>query len=337
MRITNQMLSNNFLSDMRNNLENLETLQQQMSSGKEIRKPSDDPFKVSRAMQLTTDINANKQFNSNISDTSNWLDTTDSALGQVGEVFQRVRELLVSAGNAGYGPTQQKAIKDEINSKIGEFTQIMNTNFNGQYIFGGSRANVKPLETITDTSNNSKLVYYSNSASNPELDITSATGIIELNKLNSKVSVEISQGVNIQYNISAGDLLQFKSDQGQSVDLRQLLTSIVNHLDGKTDDGTAVDSQATNNVIGKDLQGITDTITNFLKYRSEVGAKQNRMDSAKSSNEVQNFNMTDILSKTEDIDITQKTIQFSNAQSVYMAALQTSARIIQPTLLDYLR
>ena len=113
MRITNKMLSNNFLRDMNNNLENMQTLQQQMTSGKEIRKPSDDPFKVSRAMQLNTNINANKQYNENIKDTNNWLNTTDTALGQAGDVLQRVRELLVSAGNAAYGSSEKTAIKDK--------------------------------------------------------------------------------------------------------------------------------------------------------------------------------------------------------------------------------
>ena len=65
---------------MNNNIDNLQELQQQMTSGKEIRRPSDNPFKLARAMQLHSSINANKQYNENISDTINWLDTTDTAL-----------------------------------------------------------------------------------------------------------------------------------------------------------------------------------------------------------------------------------------------------------------
>ena len=60
------------------------------------------------------------------------------------------------------------------------------------------------------------------------------------------------------------------------------------------------------------------------------------MESAKSKNEDENYNMTDILSKTEDVDFTEKTIQYSVAQTVYQAALQVSAQILPTTLLDYL-
>ena len=112
MRVTNKMLSSNFLRDMNVNLRNLSKIQQQMASGKEISRPSDNPFKVARALQLHSDIDTNRQYNDNIKDTINWLDTTDTSLGQAGDVLQRVRELLVSAGNAAYGPNEKKAIKD---------------------------------------------------------------------------------------------------------------------------------------------------------------------------------------------------------------------------------
>ena len=61
------------------------------------------------------------------------------------------------------------------------------------------------------------------------------------------------------------------------------------------------------------------------------------MESAESRNVDANFNMTDILSKTEDIDITEKAMEYATMQTIYMASLQTSAKVIQPSLIDYLR
>lgn len=333
MRVTNKMLSNSFLTDMRTNLENMQNLQQQMTSGKEIRKPSDDPSKVARVMQLTTDINANKQYNENISNTSNWLDTTDTALGQAGDVLQKVRELLVSAGNAAYGSSQRQSIKDEINQKVDELTQIMNTNYDGKYIFGGTRGTTKPVSTVLNGNNNN-------------IDYNNATDPIELMKINKKMNAEISQGVTMEYNVTSGDILQFKNESNQNCDLRELLKSITNHLDGvlnANSDPTmskyndASTDNTTSLLTGKDLQGLTDGINNLLKVRAQVGAKQNRIESAKAKNEDETSNMTTILSKTEDIDITQKTMEYATLQTVYMASLQTSAKVIQPTLLDYLR
>ena len=335
MRVTNKMLSNSFLTDMRTNLQNMQTLQQQMTSGKEIRKPSDDPSKVARAMQLHTDINANKQFNENIEDTTNWLDTTDTAIGQAGDVLQRVRELMIQAGNAAYGDSERQSIKDEINQRIDQFAQVLNTSFDGKYIFGGTRGTTKPLATKEVDSKipeivgkNNQIVYYSGDPSNIELtDTTSA----DYKQITSKMVVEISPGVTMDYSVSAKDILEFTNSSSGTVTnikISDIFTNIVDHLDNKAD---------VSKLNNEDLSDITAAIDNMLKIRSEVGAKQNRMDSAQQKNTDSNFNMTDILSKTEDIDITEKTMEFANMQTVYLASLQTSAKVIQPTLMDYMK
>jgi flagellar hook-associated protein 3 FlgL len=113
-RITNGMLVENYMTNTNRNLNNMQTLQKQLSSGKEINRPSDNPYKASRAMQLYTEIDANKQYNENIKDVSNWLDTTDTALDQMNNVLSRMRELMVTAGNGAYGTDEKKAIQDEV-------------------------------------------------------------------------------------------------------------------------------------------------------------------------------------------------------------------------------
>ena len=316
MRVTNKMLSNNFLRDMRSNLNNMNKLQGQMSSGKEIRKPSDDPFKASRIMQMYSDIDANKQYKSNIKDSINWLDTTDTALGQVGNVVGRIEELLVSAGNGAYGVNERTAIKDEINQRIGEISQILNTSFDGKYVFGGTNGTIKPVETTT-VDKNTLLVCDTSNAN-----------------LKEKLFVEVSQGVTMDYNINAAQILNYSEDPTQN--LMKLLSGITTHLDAKdpTDPNYASDIKA---LTSTDLAGIKGVMTNVLKLRSEVGAKQNRMESAESRNVDLNFNMMEILSRTEDIDITEKTMEYATMQTIYMASLQTSAKVLQPSLLDYLR
>lgn len=331
MRVTNRMLANNFLGDMRTNLANLQKIQSQLSTGKEISKPSDDPFKVSRSMQLSSQINANKQYNNNIKDTSNWLDATDTALNQLTNNLQRVRELVVSAGNAAYGSDERQAIKDELNQRIEEIAQVLNTNFDGKYLFGGTKVTSKPLGTKTDENGNT--VIFQSGKNGTELfegSTTEANVADQINMLSAKMSVEISQGVTMDYNVTTTDIFNFTNERGEYVNLGAVLSNIVKNLDTDT-------PEAQKELTSTDLQGITDSISNLLKIRSEVGAKQNRMESAQEKNETENYNMTEVLSKTEDIDITEKVMEYSVMQTVYMASLQTSAKVIQPSLLDYIR
>ncbi|MBU3126684.1 flagellar hook-associated protein FlgL [Clostridium tagluense] len=446
MRVTNKMLSNNFLRDMRTNLTNMSRIQGQMTSGKQITKASDDPFKSSRIMQMYTDIDSNKQYNSNIKNSINWLDTTDTALSHAGNVVGRIEELLVSAGNGGYGSEQRQAIKDEINQRIQEVSQILNTSFDGKYIFGGTDGTSKPvvtgkdslgndelicstkvvgkpmaggmtysgatvdanktfsisingevpmktvtlstaitsgtttmkeaetilqtgIKTTIDNANGAKLptdpsyiqqvtvtetndgrfnitpsgtVTFSEDATVPPPipPATAATTAKDLGLIQGpdKLLVEVSQGVTMDYNITASQVINYGT--GANENLMKLLGDITKHLNSKPADSAGIpnptyadDIKALTNA---DLGGIQKVTTNILKLRSEAGAKQNRMESAETRNEDQNFNMTEILSATEDIDITEKTMEYATMQTVYMASLQTSAKVLQPSLLDYL-
>ena len=329
-RVTTSMLTNNYLDGMNKNLSNLQTINNQLTTGKEISRPSDNPYKVARTMQLYSNIDANKQYNENIKDTLNWLDTTDTALGQVTTVFQRIRELMVSAGNAAYGTQERESINNEVKERVGELGQILNTTFDGRYIFGGTKVASKPINVDKEAADG-QILKYSDKNGNP-------VKYDDLNdelksQLGANLTTEVSQGVTIDYNVTAQALMQFQ-DGNESIDAMKLLSNIVSNLgaDESTADGKKkVDEVTTNN-----LSDIDKVINNLLKIRSEVGAKQNRMESAQSQNEDSNYNMTDILSKTEDIDWTQKTIEYYMARTVYQASLQVSAQILPATLLDYL-
>lgn len=332
MRVTNSMLSNTFLYDLQTNSQNMQTLQQQMASGKIINKASDDPLGASTVMQLNTQMAQNTQYNSNISGTLNWLNVTDTSLNQLNSVFQRLNELMVSAGDASYGPDEKQSIKDEINTNIGQISQIMNTSYDGKYVFGGTRGGSKPVGTTVDSSGNTQLNYVDKDGTTAIKEIASPASQSDvyqnqqIDMIKSGLTVEISQGVTMDYSTSAVDIMEFNNDSNQPKDLRTILSNITSDLD----------SNNTTRVTGSDLSDIQDVIKNISKLRTEVGAQQNRMTTAQSENEAENTSLTGVLSSTDDVDMAKITMQYSQAQTVYLASLQSSAKILQPSLMDYL-
>lgn len=319
MRITNRMMANSFLTDMNNNLQNLDKIRKQSTSGKNFSKPSDDPSGVIRSMQLYTGIDANKQYNKNINNVINWLDVTDTALGQVENQIGSIRDKLFGGGNPGYGPTERKALKDEVNGIIGSMSQSLNTTFDGKYIFSGTRVTAKPTN-IQKNGGNNEIIYLGKDG---KTEIKK--GDNEYIQIQADLQTEISEGVIMEYNVGATEILE-----GGGVNLIQVLKDIVTHLDSN-------DEKEVSKLYNEDLGNIDKALNNVLKIRSEVGAKQNRMDSAKKMNEETNFNMTEILSSVEDIDIVEKNMEYAVLQSVYISSLQMSAKVLQPTLMDYLR
>jgi len=329
MRITNRMMSNNYLSNMSRNLSNLNTINNQLSTGKLINRPSDNPYKTARSMQLTTAIDSNKQYKTNIQDATNWLDATDDALSSLTNVLQRVRELMVSSGNAAYGSDENASINKEINERVSEISQILNTNFDGRYIFGGTKTTSKPLNVVKNENGNNELKFVDKEGRELNLNSNELEESCVVEALGSNLSVAVSKGVNIDYNVTAMGLLKFESDAGEYIDGISLLTNIQDNL-------SSSEASDRSKVINQNLKNIDALMSNILNKRAEVGAKQNRMESALSKNGDETLSMTDVLSNTEDVDYTEKTIEMYMAKTTYTAALQVNAQVLPRTILDYL-
>lgn len=318
MRVTNSMLANNFLYALGNNLENMGVYQKQMASGTLINEASDDPLGASRVMQINNEMIKNKQYNTNINNANQWLSVTDTSLGQINNVLQRINELLVSTGDAAYGSEQLQSVKDEINTNIDQISQILNTSYDGKYVFGGNRGTDKPTAVTTDSTTDND--------GNQLLDYAT-TDASQVKMIKAKLSTEISDGVSVDYNFTAGDVMEFKNDAGESKDLRSILKDITKNLGASGD---------RSKLITDDLSDIKAAISHVSSIRTEVGALENRMKSASSENESENESLTKVLSSTNDVDYADITMRYAQAQTAYLASLQTSAKVLQHTLIDYL-
>lgn len=296
MRVTNKSLVKNFTRNINRNLKNMSKYQEQLSTGKEVSRPSDDPFRVIRAMALHTSIDQNEQFKRNIEDSMGWIDTTDTALGQMTEDLNRIRELVIYGANDSLSDTDRNALNEEVKQLVGDLAQVGNSNYDGRYIFGGQSTTSPPFEV------DGTLLKY-----------TGDNGILER---------EISSNVTMKMNIHGEEIMM-----GQSNEMGEMLQDIIN----------AMESGDTESLSGDLLEKVDGYLDNTLRLRAEIGSKSNRMQAAKDKNETETFNMTELLSKTEDIDFAEKIMEYSTMENVYRASLSTGAKIIQPTLLDFLR
>ena len=103
VRFTNDILSRQTLFDLGNITDTLAKTQNELSTGKRITKPEDDPYGAGRAVSLRNQLGDVQQYQTNINDASAWAQTTDSALGNVTDLLQRARELVVQAADHGNG------------------------------------------------------------------------------------------------------------------------------------------------------------------------------------------------------------------------------------------
>ncbi len=303
MRITNNTLTGNYLRNLNRNLKAMQKYQNQLSSGKEVSRPSDNPMLVARIMQLDSNVRMNEQYEKNISDALGWTDTADGALNVVTSTLQRARELIIYGANGTLSETDRSALKDEVDTLQGQLMQVLNTNYDGRYIFGGQKTTEPPFQ------------------------IDEASGKLTYSGDSSNIEREISRGVNITIPTNGNGITVTNEIIGENADIGFLFKEI----------SKALDSGNTEDLSGKLLGDIDKHLDNTIRFRSKMGAVYNRLESAKERNAAENLSMTELLSKSEDIDLAEKMMEFSTMRTVYQASLQTGAQILQPSLLDYIR
>jgi flagellar hook-associated protein 3 FlgL len=150
VRVTQHSISMSSLANVQASLNRTAKLQEQMSSGKVINRPSDSPTGTVTSLSLRSQIAAKEQYAANAQDGSSWLNTQDTALQSVNTALQRVRDLTVQAASSG---SMDAAARDSIASEIttlrGTLTGLANTTYLGRPVFGGTTAGGAAFDSTT--------------------------------------------------------------------------------------------------------------------------------------------------------------------------------------------
>jgi flagellar hook-associated protein 3 FlgL len=296
-RITEQMTQQMTLADLQQSQDRLNTTQQQLSSGKRINQPSDDPYGTSLSLQLQNQLSNLSAYNANVTDGTAWTQTTLGSLTNITNTVQRVSELLVQAGNGALSQSDMASSAAEVNQLIESVKQEANTQYDGQYLFSGTATSTAPYQSgATDT-------YQGNSS--------------PINRL-------IGPGTTIQVNADISQLLGNGQGSGDGK-LLDTLRTIVSDLTSGNRSGLQADTQA-----------LSANLNTAEQMQASVGAVANRLQLASSRILDTQTNTTAALSNVQDADMAATITQYSTEQAAFTAALKASASIVQTSLLDFL-
>lgn len=315
MRITNGMMVSRMMLNMNNNLRNMDKEQNDLSTGVKIHRPSDDPVLVARSLKIHTDIAENEQFTRNVDDSYSWLDKTETSLKELNNVLQRVRELSVQAANGVLNAADTQKIQSEVEQLKEHMVKIGNDTYIGRHIFSGFKTDEKYLND----------------------DGTTNLKDIGGQKIEYQVGVSAKVTVNVTGEQVFGGLVDVVDESGNVVVdgdgnpvKKNEIFKTMDDLIGAMKNG---DSSKISNLLGD----LDKDIENLLQVRGEVGAKMNTVEVIKDRAEEMTLNFTSLLSKTEDTDMGEAVMKLNILESVYKASLSIGARVIQPTLVDFLR
>jgi flagellar hook-associated protein 3 FlgL len=306
-RITNNMLSRSVLSDLNDIAAKQAQTRREMSSGKAITKPSDDPYAAGRAISLRSELAGIKQHERNVQEAQGWMTVTSTALSSITDMAQTARQLVVQGSTDTLPQESRNAIADQIDQLIAGMKQEANATYDGRYVLGGNRTNVRPYDATENKTD-------------PSIPTNDAYAGDTANQLR-----EIGPGVTMVVNVHGDEVLG--GAPGATGDMLGVLRDIATHL--RSGDTKALGTDDLNNIQGQ--------IDNLLSVQARVGAGMNRLETAASRlSEIEESTMS-MLSNTEDADMAETLINFSTQQAVYQSALNAGARIVQSSLLDFLR
>lgn len=310
MRITNSSMIRSHMYDVQEGLQRMDNLNRQIDSQKQINRVSDDPHKAIKIMNLNNEIKYAEKHNQNVEEVVGWMNNTDANLEEFGTLLGDIKNSILKVGNGTYSDEEMKAIQAEMNEKIKALGETLNTTHGGRYMFGGT------------------------SVDEPPVQIEEKDGVVTL-KLNPNINsedlkAEISDGINLDYNVSASEI--FNKDGKNYLDSINDLSKIMNDIANGVD---VEDNKK--ELLGDVKQNIDDFFNHTVDTRTKFGVKVNTAEKIKDLNDENILNMKGVLSLEQDVNYVDKFIELKSAEMVYNASIQVGAKLIQPSILDYLR
>lgn len=302
MRVTQGMISQNSLRNISKSYEKLSKINEQAQTGRRFTNTSDDPVAAVKSLQYSTALFRNEQYKNNLNEAQNWIDTSETSVTEIIDIMSNIRDKVLDAANGTKQPEDLEAIGVEIGQMKNQIIDAMNTQMLGKFVFNGTNTNVKPVVENADGTYTFNFENYTDA---------------------NAVQANISDGITL--NVNSNPISAF-GGQANGQNVIEMLTDLENSLKN----GTFANSD--------DALGSIDQFKEVMSAeRSDLGARSNRVDLVGSRLTSQYQVLKNAKSDNEDVESEKAILDLLQQETVNRAALATTAKVIQPSLVDFLR
>lgn len=322
-RMTTSMMAGTTLATIQRNFNRLADVNKQLSSGKRMSFASDDPASSVSSMRLRKELAATEQFKRNISDANSWLATSDAAMQSVADRYTEARTLLINSIDGALGDKSQGALAAQLRKIAESIMSQANSTYLGRTVFAGNSDKGLVFKTGQDVKGDT-------------LFLAAEKDEITAKTVDRRIDADTTVQANVDGNKLFGtgtikwDGNTLKTDNNPSV--MNLLIAAAQILESPT--GPAGENRQKIESIQKELG---ERFAKLQEAQSAVGARHKQVLEAQNSVVFDLQQVKGQISDVEDIDIQKVTIDMSLASMAYQASLSSTQRVVQPTLLDYLR
>lgn len=321
-RMTTSMMAGTTLATIQRNFNRLADVNKQLSSGKRMSFASDDPASSVSSMRLRKELAATEQFKRNISDANSWLATSDAAMQSVADRYTEARTLLINSIDGALGDKSQGALAAQLRKIAESIMSQANSTYLGRTVFAGN--------------SDKGLVFKTGSDGHDTIFLAAEKDEITAKTVDRRIDADTTVQANVDGNKLFGtgtiqwDGTTLKTDNNPSV--MNLLIAAAQILESPA--GPVGENRQKIESIQKELG---ERFAKLQEAQSAVGARHKQVLEAQNSVIFDLQQVKGQISDVEDIDIQKVTIDMSLASMAYQASLSSTQRVVQPTLLDYLR
>jgi flagellar hook-associated protein 3 FlgL len=301
-RVTSAMVTSSTMADINAAQVAMARSQQELSSGRTILEPSDNPYGTGEAITLQSALDGFTAYEHSAQDGISWLNVSSTAMSGIDNQVQRVRELLLQASNGVNGPSDLQDIATEVQQLTEGVKQDANTQYAGQYVFSGTLTTTPPYEPGEKND-----VYQGNAGT---------------------VARALGPGGSVNVSVNLASVLGNGKGAADGKLLDTLRTITQNLREGTP---AAVEALSTS-----DLKNLDTNLTALTGIQAEAGAITDQLNLAVSRIQGLQATSTQQLSNVQDANIAKVSIEFSNQQAAFNAALRAGASIVQESLLEFL-
>jgi len=305
MRVTDSYRTRTVIENLNAGRERLSKLQEKLASAKRINRPSDDPIGAANSLKVRTTLESNSQYEANINDILGYLTASESALEDVNRILLELKEIAIKGANDA--TVDREDLAEQVNLVLDNMVEIANTKWKGKYIFAGTETIYKPFgvnENVRRFDVSDDIVsYYGN---------------------DNEFKRQINENTLVSANLPGKKIFDQTDSGGLNIfdviwDLKKAL---------EQDDADSV-----RNAIDKLSISQDQVMESFL----EIGTRKQLAFFNRDRFQVQNIQLKSRLSKIEDTDYAEAFVQFKVEENALNSALSAGARVVSPSLGDFLQ
>jgi len=313
MRVTDSAFTENFTSEVQQLEQQQYNLQNEASSGLSIESPSDNPAVMAQVLNLQTDSAANASYQNNITQLQSTATTSATAMNSLQTIISQVNQIATESSSGTNSPTQIADYATQVQSLIQEAVQLGNSqDANGNYIFSGTATNTEPFTATTDANGNITSVAYNGNSDVAESEIGPST----------TVSAQVPGGNSTG---TGPEGLFYDSRPGGSDVFNDMISLQQTLASGDT-----------STIASTNIPALTKDEDNIVGQISSNAAMQSALNSASSIATAQSTNITTQISGETSADLATTLTELTQTQNAYTAALESGAKVMQISLVDFL-